>query len=553
MKTTLLLALVLGVAAPICAQQNIPAPSGWTMQPRAGGARVFTPSNLQTGEIYSVTVYDSVSLNEKTLEEYLRAFAGPVGKKVGNLGAPLQIQTDQGRLVNGTGVYVGPNGSKLIALYLGISIDGGANIHVMRTLISQTDLLERYQTQSRAISEQLVKRASAEAGDNIFVVPQIVRQKFVTIGGALKPGVYAGNQYHDQELRSRLRVYLYETGEYRICNEKDEDLGDYGTGQINYNRNSGQLDLKWTMGLGTRGSGDEQFCYFGLDAQGKPAIYAEDNVGYETHTLLTWVEPPLKRLSPKQQDEQSAAIEAEKNRFKWVVAPGKGVANAQIAAVLLDSKFNNGSADETVYLLLKDGSVYADLPVAPDELAVLKSKQKEPDKWGKWRKVGATYKVSWAGAPYQNLPGSPVVPSPAQAKIAGRYGTGRFSGVIGMMASSSQWGVTFDKNGRFRKDSRSLTTSSMGFGDNATHTASGSNDGESFAGGFGANFAFSTSQKAKNPNGAREGDYSLNGYVLTMRYDNGKVERLPFFFLDAARKGLWFEGSSMSLDEPDKK
>jgi hypothetical protein len=140
------------------------------------------------------------------------------------------------------------------------------------------------------------------------------------------------------------------------------------------------------------------------------------------------------------------------------------------------------------------------------------------------------------------------VAAPAQTKLAGRYGTGRFSGIIGMSASSSQWGVTFTKNGRFRKDSKSLHTSSIGFGDNATHTASGHNDDESFAGGFGANFAVSTSQKRKNPNGAREGDYSINGYVLTLRYDNGKVARLPFFFGDAARKTLWFEGASMSRD-----
>ena len=89
----------------------------------------------------------------------------------------------------------------------------------------------------------------------------------------------------------------------------------------------------------------------------------------------------------------------------------------------------------------------------------------------------------------------------------------------------------------------------MGFGDNQTNIASGSNDGESFAGGSGPGFAFSSSQKAKNPNGAREGDYSLNGYVLTLRYDNGKVARLPFFFGDDKRTSLWFEGASMSLDE----
>ena len=545
-----LLAATLALSTIALAQNPIPAPTGWKTQIKADGAKTFIPPDLKTGEVYSVTLYDSAAMNDKTLEEFLRESAGKVGKGAGQLAFPLKIQTRDGRTVNGVGAYNGPNGAQLLVIFEGVTVDGGKNIHVVRTLFStQSGLLDRYQTTKSALSGALVKRAVAEAGGKIQNTPGVVKQKLKSVGGPLVPGVYAGNQYHDQELRYRLRVYLYATGEYRICNENDEDLGDYNAGQIDYNRNSGRLDLKWTMGLGMRGDGEDQFCYFGRDAQGKPAIYAEDSVGYETHTSLVWVEEPLKRLSKTQEDERAAEIEAEKNRFKWVVAPGKGVSGVQISTVLLDSKFNNGSADETVYLLLKDGSVYADLPVPPDELDVLKSKQKEPAKWGKWRKTPAGYTVSWENAPFQDLPGSPVVPSPAQQKLNGRWGTGRFSGIIGMSASSSQWGVTFGKNGRFRKDSRSLNTSSFGFGDNASHFSSGHNDDESFAGGFGQNFAISSSQKQKNPNGNREGDYSLNGYVLTLRFDNGKVKRLPFFFGDPSHKTIWFEGASMSLEE----
>ncbi len=551
-RTSLFLtsALALCLALPTWAQIQINAPTGWKTQIRDSGARTFTPPDLKAGEVYSVTLYPSAPMNGVTLEEYLREAAGKVGKGAGQLAFPLKIQTRDGRTVNGLGGYNGPQGTKFLVMFEGLSVDGGRNIHVARTLFSvQGNLLDRYQSGKSALAGALVQRAVAESGGKIARTPSVVSQKLKTIGGPLVAGVYSGIQYRDQELRYRLRVYLYPTGEYRICNDRDEDLGEYGTGQIDYNRDSGRLDLKWTMGLGFRGEVHEQFCFFGRDQNGKPAIYAEENSVFETRTALTWVEEPTKRLSPTQADEQAAEIEAEKNRFKWVVAPGKGVQSAQIATVLLDSKFNNGSADETVYLLLKDGSVYADLPVPPDELDVLKSKQKEPAKWGKWRKTPAGYTVSWENAPFQDLPGSPVVPSPAQQKLNGRWGTGRFSGIIGMSASSSQWGVTFGKNGRFRKDSRSLNTSSFGFGDNASHFSSGHNDDESFAGGFGANFAISSSQKLKNPNGNREGDYSINGYVLTLRFDNGKVKRLPFFFGDPSHKTIWFEGASMSLEE----
>ena len=543
------LAIFASAATVSFAQTSISAPAGWKTQTREGGARTFTPSDLQSGEVYKITVYDSAPMKEKTLEEFLRAFAGKVGKGPGQLAAPLKVTSSRGQTATGIGTYNGPNKTQLLAVFVGLTFDGGGNIHVMRTLLSGPNtLLERYKAHSNALMESLAKRAVAEAGRNFHRTPSEVLQKLKTVGGPLVPGVYAGNQYHDQELRLRLRVYLYSTGEYRICNENDEDLGSYGkTGNIDYNRNSGRLDLDWTAGVGFHS--DDQFCYFGRDANGKPTIYGEDFGGHETRTVLTWVEKPLKRLSKTQEDEQKAEIEAEKNRFKWVKAPGKGVQNAQIAHVLLDSQFNSGSAEETVYLLLKDGSVYADLPVAPDELDIIRSRQKEPDKWGKWRKTAAGFKVSWANSPLQDLPGSPVAASPAQQKLNGRWGTGSFSGVVGMSASSSQWGVTFGKNGRFRKDSRSLHTSSFGFGDQATHFSSGHNDDESFAGGFGANFAISSSQKKKNPNGNREGDYSLNGWVLTLRYDNGKIARLPFFFGSKTQSTLYFEGSTMSKDD----
>lgn len=545
MKTSLLLTATLFacLALPVRAQISIPAPTGWKIQTR-DGARTFVPPDLKVGEIYSLTVYDSAPMNGQTLEEFLRESAGKVGKGVGQLAFPLKVQITGGRAIMGLGGYNGPQGTQILVLWEGFSVDGGKNIHLARTLSSvQGGLLDRYQNPKTVLLEALVKRAIAEAGDNIERTPSAVSQKFVTIGGPLAPGVYAGNQFRAQELLRRLRVYIYTTGEYRVCNENDEDLGDGKTGEISYNRNSGKLSIDRFLDLGN--SGDDQFCYFGRDQSGKPAIYAEDEGFGTTRTTLTWVAQPLKRLSKTQEDEQKAELEAIKNRFKWTVAPGKGVQNAQIATVLLESKFNGESADETVYLLLKDGTVYADLPVAPDELDIIRSRQKEPDKWGKWRKTPAGYKVSWAGAPFQDLPGSPVVASAAQQKLAGRWGTGRASNNI-IVSSYALWGVTFSKTGRFKKDSRGGSSSSIGFGDLATNTFSTYDDEGSVVSGSGPNHVFSSEQKKKNPNGSREGDYSLNGYVLTLRFDNGKVKRLPFFFGDNSHKTIWFEGASMS-------
>ncbi|MBC8102806.1 MAG: hypothetical protein H7Z41_09490, partial [Cytophagales bacterium] len=352
------------------AQTPIEAPNGWKTQTRANGATTFTPPDLGNGEVYSITAYDSAPGEGKTLEAWLRQFAGPVGTKVGQLAKPLQIKMKDGRIVSGTGVYVGPNGSALGVMFLGVSLDGGANIHVARTLFSvQEVLLTRYEDENAAIVAAMMKRARAETGDNIQVTPPIVRQKLKSLGGELVPGVYAGNQYRNDELYNRFRVYIYPNGEYRLCDQNDNDVKkrffDEQVGNTSYNRNSGRLAIDWTWGLGFYG--DDGFCYYGRDANGKPAIYAEDGTGFSTkRALLTWVAPPTKRPSKSQMAAVKAAAEEEKARFKWVTAPGKGVPSTKIAAVLLDSKFNGMSMDETAYLLLKDGSVYADLPVPPD-------------------------------------------------------------------------------------------------------------------------------------------------------------------------------------------
>lgn len=110
-KVTIGLAASL-LAMPAWSQTQIAAPSGWTTQTKAGGGVTFVPPDLAVGENYSTTIYDSAPLNGKTLEEYLRAFAGTVSKTPGHLASPLKIETREGRLVTGVGVYDGPQGTQ---------------------------------------------------------------------------------------------------------------------------------------------------------------------------------------------------------------------------------------------------------------------------------------------------------------------------------------------------------------------------------------------------------------------------------------------------------
>ena len=566
MKITALLALTLGIAAPIYAQTPISAPPGWTMQSRAQGANVYTPGDLQTGEVYSITVYDSAALEGKTLAEFLTAFGGTVGKKPGNLTEPLKVTARDGRFVTAVGVYGGPNNSALGALFVGVTVDGAQNIHMMRTLFSGQPVLDRYKDANDAFMALMTKRATREAGNNILVVPNAVTAK-ITPGGELVPGVYAGNQYSDGELRYRFRLYLYANGEYRFTDQNDADykerFGDEKTGKWSYNRNSGQLDVDRFMDMANDDDGN--YCYYGRDAQGKATIIALESGITDKRTELVYDGQPTKRPSPATMEARKAAALAEKNRFKWVTPPGKGVTDAQIATMLSYYDLQVYSAGmsglgtnvtDEAYLLLKDGTVYSGLRVAPDQLDIVRSRQNEPDKWGKWTKKGTGFQVSWNGKPYVDLRGDKASPAPAQTKLVGRYGTASSSANL-MGGSYSFWGVTFDQNGRFKKDNRGGSS----YGVNTPGLASvitQYDDEGSFVGANGnnmngpTNFTLSSETKKKNPNGAREGDYSLSGYVLTLRYDNGDVTRLPFFFGDSARKVIWFEGNRMTLDEKKK-
>ena len=128
--------LAVSLSLPVRAQMTINAPAGWTAQTRAKGATTFTPPDLAAGEIYSTTVYDSAPLGGKTLEEWLRGFGGAVGKAPGHLAAPLQIKVSEGRVVSGVGAYNGPKGTALGVMFIGVSLDGGGNIHASRTLFS---------------------------------------------------------------------------------------------------------------------------------------------------------------------------------------------------------------------------------------------------------------------------------------------------------------------------------------------------------------------------------------------------------------------------------
>lgn len=217
--------------------------------------------------------------------------------------------------------------------------------------------------------------------------------------------------------------------------------------------------------------------------------------------------------APAQATQVAGGTAAE--RYQWVTAPGSGLKPEEVVGVLHEydlrvlpdgrSGLYTGVADKT-YLLLADGTVHDGLPVAPDMLDAALSREKEPAAWGRWRREGGKIMASWRGGTWAALPGRMALPAAPGQRLAGHWGAGAAS-ASPLGGPHSLRGATFTSGGRFAED------------------RSGGSDA------------------------GRAGTYTLSGYALTLRCDNGRTERVPFFFADAAHNELFFEGTTLGRDD----
>jgi hypothetical protein len=155
------------------------------------------------------------------------------------------------------------------------------------------------------------------------------------------------------------------------------------------------------------------------------------------------------------------------------------------------------------YLLLKDGTIYRNLLKPPKELDIEKSRQAEPKMWGRWQKSGNSIIVEWHDGKRETWDKHWHIARPARK--AERL-KGRFSSMTG--GGNTAMGGTF---------------SIAVFNDYAF-----SDDGRFTRGG--AVGATDTSLAAGGKTGESRGTYVIDDYTIELRLDNGKVERLVFYF-----------------------
>jgi hypothetical protein len=556
------------------AQQTMPAasvpvatPAGWrALQGNAVGIVQFTPTNLQKDEMLFVATQQRQSLGGATIDQWItQAIArDPFG--LGRQQKPPEIKAQSDNLANAVAIVSLPNGQPGSVIYLAQTVD--KETVRLTAIISSTkeNLLQKHQPGALQIIKSLGELDKKEAvsggrGLDIAKLPTTYPE-WLKPGGPLQPGIYVGNQIYGKEKRWSARFYLYPSGEYERFSPTGEPLEKHSSNRFKYNPRTGLLDFDWGTLFNMKNDSydpNDDMCLFGKDAQNNLVIYARSDRGFSDATTILRYERPIDRPSPSEIKAKEAIAAAEARRYKWVTAPGKGIPTSQIHCLLLHTEttqFYNGSgmsisSTYDPYLLLKDGTIYNGLPVAPDDMDVSKSRRQEPEKWGTWKKTATGYAAAWPDFPaqYKEIKGEAVFSAPSDLKLIGRFGSGETSG--SMIGSSYRlWGVTFGADGRFKKDERG------GYGSNAISSSlpgavsvnTGYDDEGSFVGASGENFALSNSTN-KKPKSDRAGSYSVSGYTITLRLDNNGIVRLPFFFTDTKRQAIWFEGAVLSKDD----
>lgn len=533
------------------------APRGWKTEQTAEGVTVYTPPNLKPGEVFSIAFYPEQPLDGKEIEDWLQLAIPQEPAQPGTL-LKHGVDAKSANVAVGIGGFTAPDGAKLYAFYTALSVDR-ENVRVMRMMtLATAPLSERYKAETAQFGNvlaEMAKRDAIAAGRGIEIQRVTPAPRGMTPGGAIVEGIYTGSTIQinrGNEVYARYRLYLYANGEYRLLNSAGEQL-EHGA-KYTYDSRTGMIDIGRSSHNLYNDYGDGDLSFYGRDAEGKPYIHAEVDSDYNPKRTTLRYAGAVDRPAPEVERQAELAAEAEANRYKFTVAPGAGLKQSEIAGILLNQTGRSDgmgySITSDIYLLLADGTVYNNLPVAPDEIDVPLSRRKEPEKWGRWRKQGNQIVAAWRDKPneFTPLPGELAVPARKGDRMQSRFGSASSSGGAGFgFGSYSYWGVTFTPDGRFEKDSRGGSSSgNTGLeGQVAVNTAY--DDSGTYVSATGNGVGFSSINEKKK-GGDRSGTYTVDSYAITLKYDDGSVVRQPFFFGGDDRKSVWFEGALLRVD-----
>jgi hypothetical protein len=206
---------------------------------------------------------------------------------------------------------------------------------------------------------------------------------------------------------------------------------------------------------------------------------------------------------------QAAPSAAASNSLQ--VPPGQGIAANAIDGVYLLKTFSVGVGGSRwprfePFLLLKDGSAYADPKWAPDSLNVPLSQQREAQRWGRWTRDGGDIALQMPRVAAQTLQGDQrIARASTGTSLEGSY---KHVGGGGTVATGG--GTSFMRI------------------DHLQFYADGRFTGGSSSGLISANTGVASSSQSPS------GRYKVDGYAIDLVYDSGGSARL-FFYSDGRK------------------
>lgn len=216
------------------------------------------------------------------------------------------------------------------------------------------------------------------------------------------------------------------------------------------------------------------------------------------------------------------------------VAPGKGIPANNIDGIYVRFVSGIGVGGMMImqprgYLVLRDGWIYDDPYLAPDAFNAELSREKEPQKWGRWKKEGKTFVIEWkerragddAVSRYSDL--APLVPLESGAKLAGSLssisggGNTAFGGNTMVVASSD---YEFLPDGRFSTGRMAGVSGGNDYTGNAPNVAGYSKSGN------------------------QGGSYVVSRFGIHLRFTNGETKSLIFAPMEKGTFGAALIGQS---------
>ena len=585
-------AAVIGAQGSPPTGQQVAVPAGWTVR-GTGGTQVFTAPNTDNGASYSVTVSPETPIGGAALDGWLQAQADAdairIGMRVETRGAPNNASPT---LATVSRLLRDQRGVRSIAVYFATQ-RSSRTARLTRVLTNRAALLQTYQRETQSIvlapaaavattdvtrargpslpspisapSASTLPSAQSSNTDDVSRIRQDVAvqspapsRSVIRAGGVLVPGKYVGRRIRTdtRDVLADVTLWLFPNGEYRVISGE----ADAREHQFRYDPSTGRIDLDYGVIFTIENSTtapNTDFAVLGRSTEGKPMLYAENDRGFHTDATILVFAGPNDRLSPTAIKRAAAAAAAEAARYKYVVAPGEGLRDADIAGIW--SRFGTQqsmtsagqlamSTTRTLYLLLNDGTIHEDVPVAPDEIDISASRRLEPEAWGRWRRSGTDVLVAWSAAPteWEPLDANAMVKAPVGMQLRGAFGGGD-SFASGAIMSFSRSGVTFGANSAFE------TESSGGSGTSGAQSADGGVSVQTTRDDDGSYTSVVTpgavgGRGTAGSGRSRRGSYRISGWTLEARYTDGRVVRQPFFFVDSQFDALYWQGDILQLN-----